>query len=295
MTDKIRILTFTDINWRPHHGHTNLSNLIWLVENVEPTLVLLGGDLVDDFKGGNSAEKNFYWQILGAFLEYLETRNILCYFVKGNWDETPEYDKLTDRNYKYVKEISNKLVPVSSLRVYGIPHVLTHKRSTMKEIKRSIPQPVDIILTHAEGRRRIWLFELDTKVIITGHFDEKLCIVRNKVFISLSHFPGQYAVIEYEPDRIDVAYFRFELSRNGDQPLKRYETHFIDGIWTWKTNQPDSWYQYGLQMEALLALKERENSLSLDEKREAISRLLNQGVYKQHILEYISGAYGIFK
>ena len=302
MSDRVRILALSDINWRPYHRNTNLpklsTNLIKLsrlVEEVEPALVLLGGDLVDDFKREENAERIAYWQELSKFLDYLESKKVQCYFVKGNWDAIPEYDELATRQYKYVREISNKLAEANNLRVFGISHALTDKLSTMKELRRMVPQPVDVVLAHAEGRRRIWLFELPTKVIVTGHFDQKLCIIRNKLFISFSHFPGEYAVVEYLPTQISAAYFSLGGMYTEPQRYERYEAHLMDGIWTWETDQPNEWLQYGLQMEALLTLKEHEQSLSIDEKREAIDDLLQQGVYKAHILEYIPGARRILK
>lgn len=286
MTASAQILAFSDINWSPHYRGINLEKLIGLVERVNPTLVLMAGDLVDNDKGGVRDEWLPYWQEISRFLNFLESNKVRCYLVKGNWHEKSEYEQLVPRSYSYIEEISERLVEANNIRTLGISHGFTNKLTTMKAIHNLCPESVDIVLTHAEGRRRIWLFELPAKLNITGHFDQKFCVVRDKVFLSFSNFPGQFAVIDYQPEEIIVTYF---------YGRSRREARIANGISVWATDQPKDWSRYGLQIVALLALKERENALDPAAKREAIYSLLHQGVYKAHILEYIPGAGSILK
>jgi hypothetical protein len=295
MSDSIRILAFSDIYWLPRHQGTNLKELIGLVKQVEPTLLLLAGDLVDDFKGGGDGKRLPYWQELGKFLDFLEDSQVRCYFVKGNWDAVPEYAELIHRKHQYVEDISQRLAETNNIHVYGIPHAYTDQLATMKTLRHECPPSIDVILAHAEGRRRIWLFELPVRLIITGHFDEKLCMVRDKIFVSFSSFPGQYAVIDYYPHEIHVRYICYRQFDHTRSRSTRYEMQIKDGILVGTTGLPDDWLQYGQQMDALLTLKEREQGLNESEKREAINALLEQGVYKAHILEYIPGARAILK
>jgi len=125
------------------------------VERTQPNLVLLAGDLVDDDKGTISDKRLLWWQNLSEFLDFLEKTKVRCYFVKGNWDYRPEYDKLVKQTYTHVEEISEKMVEVNNVRVSGISNAFTNKLATMKKIHNLFPEPVDIVLTHADGRRRI--------------------------------------------------------------------------------------------------------------------------------------------
>jgi predicted phosphodiesterase len=284
----VRILVLSDINWSPRRRGTNLAELIGLVEQEKPTLVMLAGDLVDNDKGGVRDKWLPYWQEVSKFLNFLESNKVRCYLVQGNWDKKPEYDKLVLQSYSYIEEISERVVEAHNVRTLGIPHAFTATLTSMKGIHNLCPAKVDIVLAHADGTRgrRIWLFELPAKLIITGHFDNKLCLVRDKVFLSFSNFPGQYAVIEYQSDEINVTYV---------YGYRKYEVQMVNGTAAWKTDQPKDWLRYGLQMEALFTLKEEESRLDPVAKQEAINSLLKQGVYKDHIRDYIPGTRAILK
>jgi predicted phosphodiesterase len=283
-----RILSLSDINWSPSYKGTNVKELIGLVEQVNPTLVMLAGDLVDNDKGGVRNQWFQYWQEISKFLNFLEDNKIRCYFVRGNWDEKPEYNKLVQQNYSFIEEISEKIAEANNVRTLGVSHAFTSTLTSIKKLRGLCTTDVDMVLAHADGTRgrRIWLFELPAKLIITGHFDQKLCLIRDKVFLSFSNFPGQYAVIEYQNDEIDVAYIVGE---------RMYKVKVIKGTSEWMTEQPQNWSRYGLQMEALLTFKETEGKLDAIAKREAINKLLQQGIYKDHIRDYIPGARAILK
>jgi hypothetical protein len=295
----MRILALSDICWLPRNQGTDLKRLIGLVEQVAPTLVLLAGDLLDDFKirlTVNHQERSMYWKELRRFLSYLEQNKTMCYIVKGNWDTIPEYDDLVKQKRAYIEEISERLVEFNQIHIQGIPHAFTDKLTTMRGIHRLCPNPVDIVLTHAEGRRRIWLFELSAKLIITGHFDQQFCLVRDKIFLSFSRFPGQYAVIDYLPHEIAATYiYRSFNPLLGLSRSRRYEARFVNGTADWITEPRAEWIQYAQQTEALLDFKEQLVNMSLVEKQEAVQNLLSQGVYKAHIEEYIPGSSSLLK
>ena len=292
MAVSTRILALSDIFWR---RRPTLTTLINLVEETQPALVLIAGDLVNDGPGPNLknwAKVRFaFWQEAAKFFDYLEAKAVQCYFIRGNWDEVSEYDALMARPYEHIQEISHKIVTFNNIKILGIPHSFTNKLSTMRGVQSLCPEPVDIILTHAVGTRRVRLFELPTQMIITGHFDERLAVIRKKVMISFSSFPEHYAVIDYLPQDISVTYFY-----NTPTEQTQYKARFVNGVPTWHTEGAGVWSaQYGQQMEALLKLKDQEDRLDFNAKTQAIKGLLKIGVPKAQILEYIAGAPAIFK
>jgi predicted phosphodiesterase len=297
MSDSIKILTLSDIFW---HEVGMFRRLIALVAITKPNLVLLAGDLVNDSPGLDFLYKDKpysgFWQNVSKFLDFLEEHQIQCYVVRGNWDERQEYADLIRRKYVYIEDISNKLVEFRGIKIWGIPHSLTTKKSTMPKITGFNTDQVDIILTHADGTRRMMLFEYPARLIITGHSDEKLCLVRDKAFVSFSNFPNQYAVIDYSTNDIGVQYFYSGGVSSKIKEQLSYSMRVLNGFPVWTNEEDKNWSsRYKLQMESLLSLKERAGTLNSDEKREAINQLLSIGVSKAQIEEHIPGAYTILK
>ena len=287
-----RILAVSDIFWR---RRPTLDALIKLVEQHQPALVLVAGDLVNDGPGPNL--KNWerirlaFWEEAGKFLDYLEAQSIQAYLIRGNWDEVAEYNALMARPYKHIQEISEKQVEFNNIKILGIPHSVTNRLSTMKTIQSYCPTPVDIILTHAVGTRRVRFFELPTQMVITGHFDERLTVIRNKVMISFSSFPEHYAVIDYEPQNIGVTYF-YKTPHEEIQ----HKVQVRSGVPAWQSEEAKNWSaKYGGQMEALLRVKDQAERLDFKAKREAIEELLDLRVPKAQILEFVPDAPTVFK
>jgi hypothetical protein len=223
---------------------------------------------------------------MGRVLDFLEAAQTQCYIVRGNWDEKPVYDDLMKRPYQYIQEISNTIVDFQGIKIWGIPHNRTTKKSDMP----AQPEPVDIILTHADGTRRMMLFEYQTRLIITGHYDEKVAVIRGRTFVSFSQFPNQYAVIDYSPDTIHIRYLYNERFRILSDPIF-YELNVIEGRATWETEDAQKRFvPFTAQMEGLLNLKEQEASLSPEAKQAAIDQLLAVGVPKAQIVEHIPRA-----
>ena len=206
-----RILAMSDLNWTARG--TNVQKLSELVDHVKPDLVLLAGDTVDNDKGKTQAKCPTCWQELGKFLDWLEESKIQCYVVRGNWDEKQDYTDLMQRPYTYIEEISQRQVEFRGIKILGIPHSASTTKADLHAALQRHPDPVDILLTHADGTRRMMLFEHPARLIITGHYDEKVSIVRNRAFISFSQFPNQYAVIDYSPDDLYISYLYNERFR----------------------------------------------------------------------------------
>lgn len=179
----MKILLLSDISWRK----TSLKALEKLISDNDPSLLLLAGDLVDNDKSVVGSAKE--WSSLYKLVDFLNENKIQTFFIRGNWDRTP-YDRLIDLTHQlpHVEEISGRIVTFNDVKILGVPFPFTNHLRTAKQLGERFSAPVDIVLAHAEFARRIWLFELKTKFVVTGHFDSQLCQIRDKTFISLGGF-----------------------------------------------------------------------------------------------------------
>ncbi len=205
----MRILTISDISW----NFTFFPKITSQIDEIHPDLVLLAGDLVNDMFGlvdSKVVSKDEYWNDVYGLFHFLNERKIQTFFIRGNWDNSSDYDEvvsLAEKKLPYVKEISDKMVEYKGCRILGLSHDFTNSLEDIRTLSEKFQRQLDIVLAHTEHKRRIWLFHLNTKIIITGHFDRQLCQIQNKVFISLESFPGQYVVIDYQPTKYNIQYF----------------------------------------------------------------------------------------
>ncbi len=117
---------------------------------VKPSLILIAGDLVDDDKSDEgSLEK---WECLYELISLFDKSKVQAFFIKGNWDGHKYYDRLIEMtgDSLYVEEISGKFVEFRGTRILGVPYSFTHCLKNAKRISEYFPEPVDIVLAHAE-------------------------------------------------------------------------------------------------------------------------------------------------
>lgn len=295
----MRILLLSDISWR----RTGLGSLKRGILSLDPSLVLLAGDLVDnDHSDVGGAEK---WSGLYEFVDFLNENKTQTFFIRGNWDRAP-YDCLIGKAYRlpYVEEISGRIVEFDRVRILGVPFSLTNHLPTAKRLRELFPDPVDIVLAHAEILRRIWLFELNTRFVVTGHFDSQLCQVRDKTFVSLSGFPSNYAIVDYGRDVQRVTCFeRCSPKRRGASgrtgSVQQDETRIssaqlVDGQLAWNTEPLRSstangkYRHYCTWVESLFLAKEQIDARARG-REEAATELRSSCIPKKHIWEYIGG------
>ncbi|MBK6984914.1 MAG: hypothetical protein IPH32_09215 [Bacteroidetes bacterium] len=126
----------------------------------------------------------------------MEENKITTYYIQGNHDTDESYINLSmqSKKNKYVKDISGELVTYKGLNILGLSFFDTENKTKLREYI-SKKNKIDILLSHCQNGRRPFLFEFDTKYIITGHFDQQFFTVEKKVFMS---FQGSesYSVIE---------------------------------------------------------------------------------------------------
>lgn len=286
------IICISDISWE----HPDISILDCLraeIEEINPDLVLFAGDIIND--GGNKEE---HVEEFVEVLNYLEKRDLPSFTIEGNHDEYSNYGAVEEEisTLEYAEEISEEVVEFNGLKFVGIPFSYTTRLRNARGIGDDFPGSYDLVLSHAEGSRRIWLSELDAKFIVTGHYAEFVCRVNNQVFVSMQSFPTDSVKIDTEDD--SVTYRRITGYLFDD--LERYPVKAVleDGGLNWDFDETDPDLPLGIdrlkdgtfasRVEALIsARKEVEDASSGEEEEEIVRDLLSEGIPKIHIREYV--------
>lgn len=286
------VLCISDISWEEPDRDT-LKTIKNEIENVSPSLVLFGGDVIND--GFNSTE---HVDEFVDLLNHLEKSGITSATIEGNHDEYSNYGEVVAyiETLDYANEISGEVLEFDGLTILGLSYSHTHSLRTARDLSNEFPEQYDIVLAHAERSRRIWLFELDAQYIITGHFANRLCQIRDQVFVSMGTYPRDSVLLE--PAIGEVVY-----RRRPDSPLanqERYDSKaWLENgemVWEFDEHDPDIHLRRMSddsdrpdQIERLLSAKERIAEIEdTTEERVIVDDLLEAGIPKTHIREYIA-------
>ncbi len=285
------ILIISDIQWEIE-GVDTLATLKNEVDEVSPSLVLFGGDVIND--GWNSEQHVSEFQELLEYLEELKTPSAT---IEGNHDEYSDYEAVEEYidGLQYAEEISHEVAEFDGLKVLGLPYSSTHYLRTARQLSEEFDGSYDVVLAHAESSRRIWLCELDAEIVITGHFGQILCQVGDQILVSMGSYPGETVVME---DNLNELLYR----RRSDSPLAsqdRYvaEVRLGEGELEWVRDEydPDVYSSRPLRnpdcserFERLFSAKEAvAEADDEEEERLIVEELLDGGIPKTHIREYI--------
>ncbi len=223
----MKVLILSDLNWHTHLQSMTAEEVISfeesrlsldryqrikryleiiLVEKVD--IVLFAGDVTGDGFCGHGFHYAF-----SLLLTLLERRRIPSFFISGNHDEPEYYDKVIEltKDYQYVREISNQSIEIAGLKILGINYDCSKSKRSLKTfIKKQEEGQYDLLVAHSPLKRRIRLFDLPCQYIITGHYDRKLCMHRDTVFIALDNDSEavSYAIIEKNVGRRDLVHFK---------------------------------------------------------------------------------------
>jgi predicted phosphodiesterase len=286
------ILCISDIQWEIPDTDT-LETLKTEISDEEPSLVLFAGDVIND--GWNSEEHTTEFIEL---LEYLEKLEITSFTIEGNHDEYSNYEAVVERteDLEYAREISGEVAEFDGLQVLGIPYSYTHYLREARQLGDEFSGSYDIVLAHAETSRRIWLLNLDTRFIVTGHVSEQLCKIQDHVFVSMSTYPSDRVV--FSPGLEEVLYRRHIDSFFASQEWYEAEVRVDDDgelVWLRDECEPEkvtmrklSESGYPERFEKLISAKKRVRDVDEEEERRIIESLLDDGVPKTHIREYIN-------
>lgn len=283
-------LVISDIQWELPDENA-LEILKTKIDTTAPSLVLFAGDVIND--GMNTEEHKTEFTDL---LEYLEELEIASCTIPGNHDEYSNYEAVEDRinDLAYAQEISGEVAEFNGLSVLGIPYSYTHRLGEARQLGDEFSGQYDLVMAHAESRRRIWLFNLDARFIITGHFAEWLFQARDRVFVSMGASPRN--TVQVNPESDEVLYRRRPDSYRATQDRYEAEVELVDGELRWlrDEHEPDvvglgqlQVSEYPERLERLMSAKEEVEDASEDEEREIIKELLEVGIPKTHIREYI--------
>ena len=288
------ILCLSDIVWGRSRSDTT-AQICADIRETDPSLVLFAGDVIND--GRNRREH------VDEFLEVLhdlEDAGIQSFTIQGNHDVYSDYDAVVQEveNLQYAEEISGAVGEFRGLKVAGIPYSMTHSLEDAKHIAEAFPSRYDVVLAHAETSRRIWLFEVDAPFIITGHTDEILCQIQDTVFVSLDSYPDDRVVLNPE-DRL-LSYRRYDSPPFSSHKWYKSEVQVVDDELEWLLNEYDTDdrfipnlqdrnRKYAARTDALISAKAVIEGASQPDEERIVEELLDLGVPKTHIREYLSG------
>lgn len=229
----MRILTLSDLYWNeeskklsryiirtfdhnaPKKPKKHSSYLFYrnIIDETNPDLVLLGGDIT-----GDGGRHGFHFSLL-SLLQYLESKKITTFFIRGNHDVPKSFNYIIkeSKKLKYVKYIgSGQIATFNGLSILGLDFQDTENKT---KLKGYLSQDIttNIVLSHCQLARRPWLFDFRTEFIITGHYQNHLCEIDGKAFISHGNdIPEDfnYNIIEYNRGKYSIAYCNYNRLRN---------------------------------------------------------------------------------
>ena len=200
------ILILSDLNWHTDSKRINREDILLLYENPtvqqsnrfrtiikyydlvkfeKPDLVIFAGDVTGDGSCGHGFQNAFFY-----FLTLLQISGYQTLFIKGDNDLEQYYSSVTDNisHLPLIQEISDKAIKVNGLKILGIGFdTSADKKSLQSFLDIHAKKTYDIVLCHAQLKRRTVLMKLDCDCLITGHFDNKLFKMGSKVFLSHSN------------------------------------------------------------------------------------------------------------
>lgn len=286
----MKILCISDIHWEDSRVDV-LDKLKQDIEEHSPKIVLFGGDVIND--GGNKEE---HVKEFNSILEHLEKLKIHSLVIKGNHDEYSDYESVIEHieSLEFSEEISNSVTNVCGIDIAGISYSYTSDIKKVRQIQEDFDESYDIVLAHAENKRRIWLFELDTDYIITGHYDKKLCMIKNRVFVSLSSYINQRYILDTEMNEmryIQRPKFSSEIIeysakvKKDDNKLDWLKDEYRDSRSSGLNNILNQ--RYSDMIADLICFKNNYQSFDESEQKERVKELRKNGCSKTLIREYV--------
>lgn len=221
------ILILSDLNWHLDSKRINREDIFLLYEtkvvghgqrfysvgtyfeiikSQNPSLIIFSGDVTGDGSCGHGYHTAFYY-----LLSLLQIEGIPTLFIKGDNDLDEYYTAVVQNlsSLPLVTEISDSVVNIQGLRILGISYETTADKSALQAMLTEVKdQSFDLVVCHAQLKRRTALIDLKCKTLITGHFDHKLFEFSGKTFISLGNDSEviNYATIRIEQDGLKYSY-----------------------------------------------------------------------------------------
>ena len=203
---KTNTLVLSDLNWHIDSKRVNREDILLLYESsivpqsnrfrtitiyleiiksVTPDIVIFAGDVTGDGSCGHGFQNAFFYLLTALQLKGTETL-----FIKGDNDLEQYYTSVTNNisHLTLIQEISDKAIKIRGLKILGLGFDTTADKKRMQQILDThSKKSYDIIVCHAQLKRRTFLMKLNCKCLVTGHFDNKLFKIDGKVFLSHSN------------------------------------------------------------------------------------------------------------
>lgn len=223
---KARILVLSDLYWAHNLKYLSdeevrqftaeqlsepdfqtLKKYLSIIFYEEVDLVVLAGDITGDGSCGHG-----YQNVVTLLLMILEAHEKPTVLISGNHDLEMNYTPLLDymKDFDYCQEISNQSYEINGVRLFGLSYENSNKKKILKKIlKEQANEQFDLVVAHTELKRRTWLFDFNTKAIVTGHFDKKMSLIQDKLFVSLDNnffADFTYCVFTIEEEEVSADY-----------------------------------------------------------------------------------------
>lgn len=283
-------------NKRFEHAKENVQKIIKVIKDEKPDGIFLLGDIISDGSCRFSHENELY-----NVLDWINSKHIETFLIQGNHDYYPgdEYKQLMSEieDFDYIHEISGKRIVFNELSILGVPSEMTdHLGRIKKFVEEKKHHNFDFVIAHSHYRRRIWLTDLPTKYIVTGHFGQGYYFSpEGRLLLLADGFPYSHLTFDSSANKVILNYgksfdIKIELVLKEKSIQKIIgDKRFIEGLEKRRREEEIK----------LKALKEAKyqffNSHSDTEKRRIIETLLENGVLYTHVREYIYSCKRIYK
>ena len=202
----MKTMVISDIRWvdwdtddllTRHHNYFHLSedDFVEIVEAEAPDQLLLLGDIICDAGLDGPYEKN-----LARVLERLKLPTVVLW---GNHDlkhdkAVAAFERRTRRR-RFMHLAANLPFGLSGLECLPADFDLTDSLRLLRGFcERHRGGLWDLIVSHAPLGRRIFLFDLAPRVLLTGHFGLGIVKVRETITLMTQSFPWYYGIMTTE-------------------------------------------------------------------------------------------------
>ena len=207
----------------------NFKKIQKVISTENPDLLLLLGDIISDGSCSFTHEK-----LLAKLLKEININTLL---IRGNHDYSPEWEYFLNeiKTNEKVINLQADMATLDSLNFLGVPYEITHSKVKLRELLNK-NYNVDFVLAHVEGSRRIWLTDIKTRIIISGHFGYGYFFTpgKNLMFFT-GNFPFTYLIFEIgDTNKINV-YLRsldeyHPIDIEYDIDLEQKYVHILDRL-----------------------------------------------------------------
>jgi len=236
-----KVIVLSDLNWERHlvsvkqeevefferemlkmDRYFSIRRYYNIIKSERVRIVLLAGDITGDGSCGHG-----YHNALKILLKLLHQDKIHVALISGNHDEPAYYDSVIQYANKLenVYDLNNNSLSILGVKVLGVPFNTSRGKRKLKSIiQKNEENSFNIILAHSELKRRIWTLDFNTELVVSGHYDRKLCSVEEKVFVALDNDSNQssYLTIVYNDDQTE---FTFNVKDTNGLLISYSETH----------------------------------------------------------------------